>query len=447
MSELRDWASAAVEDAMGRGVDDAEAFVARAREITVSLENNRLRTATSQEHEGLGLRAYAARSLGFASTNQLDKRAVSEATCAAAALARATPPTPYNRLPGSSDVLTVEGLHDPELEGMDVPAVAALASQVLTLIGDLDSRVVVESGEVTALVLGRAVANSLGVLKEEHGTLIAATVLLFAREGNSVSSFQYETALSRSRSGLMLEATCRDLVDRTVSSLGAAPGESFLGTVILTPNALAELLVPVLVRSISADNVQKGMSRLAGKMGQRVASDLLTIKDDGTLPRGPGSQGFDREGVSPSPVTVVRGGVLEGLLYNHRAALQDNVVSTGHATGSYRDTPCSIGPTNLLVSPGTESKDHLIAGVKNGLLVTRFSGHPNAISGEFSGVVKGGFLIRSGGLERPVTGTLIAGNVFDLLPRISGVSSETKWVGSASLPFLRIEDVSVTASQ
>ncbi len=447
MRELREWASAAVQEATRRGVDEAEAFVAKAREITVSLENNQLKTATSQEHEGLGLRAHTARSLGFASANQLNDQAVLEAASAAAALASATPPSPYNQLPGASDDLELEGLHDPALEDVNVAAVAALARDTLTLIRDLDARVVVESGDVTAIVHSRAVANSLGVLREERTTLLVVTAITVAREGDEVSSFQYETVVSRTRSGLRLRAACKDLVDRTVSSLGAAPGESFLGTVILSPGALSELLLPILVPSISADSVQKGMSRLAGRMGQKIASDLVTVSDDATLPGGPASQCFDREGVSPRSVTIVREGVLENLLHNHQSALRDNVKSTGHAAGSYRDPPCTIGATNLLVSPGLDSKDDLIAGVEGGLLVTRFSGQPNAISGEFSGVVKGGFLIRSGRLTRPVMGTLIAGNVFDLLPKVSGVSSETKWVGSACLPYLRIEDVSVTASQ
>jgi PmbA protein len=447
MSDLREWTSAAVKELTRRGADEAEAFVVSAREIAVSVENNQLKTATSQAHEGIGLRAHRARSLGFASVNQLDEQAISEAVSAAAALAAATPPSPYNQLPGPSDLREVPGLYDPHLAGVDVSAVAALAQDMVTRIRDEDARVVIESGDVTAVVLATAVANSLGVLREQRTTLIAATALTVAREGEQVSSFQYETTVSRTLAGLRLEDACKDLVGRTVSSLGAGPGESFLGTIVLSPGALAELLIPILVHSVSADSVQKGMSRFAGKMGQAVASDLVTVTDDGTMPGGPASQCFDREGVSPRPVTIMGGGVLEGLLHNHQSALRANVKSTGHAAGGYRNPPGAIGATNLVLSPGADSKEDLIDGIDRGLLVTRFSGQPNAISGEFSGVVKGGFLIRSGRLTRPVMGTLIAGNVFDLLPKVSGVSSDTKWVGSASLPYLRIEDVSVTAAQ
>ncbi len=446
MSDLKRWATTALEAAKREGVDEAEAYVGHAREITVSMENNELKTATSQEHEGLGLRVHKVGSLGFASVNQLEQAAVSEAAIAAAALAGASPPSPYNHLPEQSRVRPIPDLYDAALDAMDLSDAAAIATEALARIRELDRRVTVESGEVTVISQDRALSSSLGIDRDERSTLLSLVLLVVARDGDELSSFQYEVVNTRSRSSIQLELVCSDLVARTVASLGAAGGESFLGSVVLSPGAVAEIILPVLVPSFSAESVQKGMSRLAGKKGQEIASELLTITDDATIPGGAASRSFDREGIGSGTLTLLRSGVLESYLYNHRAALRENVASTGHAVGSYRGTP-GIGPTNLIVSPGGTTKEQLIAGLGKGLLVTRFSGQTSAVSGEFSGVVKGGFLITAGKVDRPIMGTMIAGNVFDLLPKVSGISREAKWVGSACLPYVRIEDVSVTAAQ
>jgi PmbA protein len=143
-------------------------------------------------------------------------------------------------------------------------------------------------------------------------------------------------------------------------------------------------------------------------------------------------------------VHLIESGVASQLMHNTYTSVAMGASNTSHSSGSARSVP-NISPTNLLIKPGIPSREELIGGIKQGLLVSSFSGSSNPISGDFSGVAKAATLIKNGKLDRPVTGTLIAGNVFEVLQSLSGVSSETERVFSSVLPYVRLEGVSVTA--
>jgi PmbA protein len=180
-----------------------------------------------------------------------------------------------------------------------------------------------------------------------------------------------------------------------------------------------------------------------GLMGKEVASQILTVKDDGTVPGGLGSSNFDREGLPHKPLTLIDKGVLSNFMYNTYTAKKESVSSTSHADGNTRSPP-TIEPTNLMIEPGKESWLDMVGDVKKGVLVNRFSGFPQMISGDFSGIVKGGWLIEDGELVKPVIETMIAGNIFDLLKNVSQVSKERKKLLNFIMPYVRIDDVSIT---
>jgi len=143
---------------------------------------------------------------------------------------------------------------------------------------------------------------------------------------------------------------------------------------------------------------------------------------------------------------VLSNGLLQTFLFNHYEARAkgNGTRSTGNATGSAASLP-TVGSHRLEVDPGTTAMADMIARSERAVWVGRYSGATNPVTGEFSGVVKNGFLIENG-VRRPVREVLIAGNVFELLNQISAVSRERHDVGGQALvPALRAEDVSVTA--
>jgi PmbA protein len=304
----------------------------------------------------------------------------------------------------------------------------------------------VDSGSVSLTSSISALASTTGIELSERETLAQGYAFGMAVEGEDVASFDYDGDAVREIA--RLDASMRSAADRFVekclSGLGAGKGRSFKGTIVLSPEAVGEFLLPNLISAISADAVRKGRSRMAGRVGTRIASSELTLIDDGTLAGGVASSSFDREGVPVRRWTLVDRGVLTTYLYNQYEARAAGVASTGHAVGSAASLP-AIGPSRLEVLAGSVPMASLTEGAGPVVWVGRFSGSSNSVTGEFSGVVKNGFLIENGE-RRPVRETLIAGNLFDALEHIDAISSERRSIGGTRLlPAVRLAGVSVTA--
>jgi PmbA protein len=233
-------------------------------------------------------------------------------------------------------------------------------------------------------------------------------------------------------------------VEKCTGALGAHKAESFRGTVVLSPEVVASFVLGNLFGVLSGKAVRTGRSPLAQRVGQKVADASFTLTEDGRLPEGVGSTAFDREGSPTRRNLLIEAGVLRGFLYDVYEARAAGAAPTGNARGGAASLPV-ITPCNVLLEPGATPYASLCREPERAVLVNRFSGSSNPITGEFSGVVKGGFLLRAG--ERiPIRETLIAGNLYDLLGAISGVSKEIhKLRGSSFVPALRVENISVTA--
>ncbi len=367
-----------------------------------------------------------------------------EAVDRAVAIASVVPADEYSGLPEPSEVTPVGGIYDAAIEDYGVEHAVRDALTMLSEAKGVDERVTVDGGGVEAGWGTKAVVNSHGVRQSERSSLIMCYIMGMARDGDAISSFDYQFDNSHNASGIDPAAVARVFAGKVVGSLGAVSGESFKGTVVLAPKATTEIIVQSIEYSVLASAVQKGTSRFADKLGDSVASELITVTDDSRLENGFSTLSFDREGLPPSVLPLLENGVLRNFLYDSYTARREGRASTGHAGGGASSVP-SVSATNVVMAGGTVSVDEMIAGTDRGVLVTRFSGNTDPASGDFSGVVKGGYMIRSGKLAEPLTGTLIAGNIFDLLPNVSAVSRETERLFNVVAPHVRLDDVSVTS--
>jgi PmbA protein len=168
------------------------------------------------------------------------------------------------------------------------------------------------------------------------------------------------------------------------------------------------------------------------------------VEDDATNTTGLAAASFDREGVSHRKNVVIEKGVLKKFIYNTYTARKDGEKSTGNADGSTTSPP-SVATTNFVIQPGRSSLDGLVSEMNQGIMINRFSGNVNPVNGDFSGVVKGGWLVRYGELVHPVKEVMVAGNVFDCLKHLTGLSKDRKVIGTSILPFMRFGNVSFTA--
>ncbi len=445
---LLDLCHTLLEHARDAGADQAEAVAAWEHSTETHLENDDVHAVQSSDETLFGLRVLVGSSLGFVTTNDLDGKSIRASAEEAVAQARLTPPDDCNGLPSPVQVSPVAGLCDSRMADLDAEYTTRLAAEVLERVRGRDNRVRIDSGSVGVSLSAAALASTTGVAVSEASNLLHGQLFGMAVDGDEVASFDYDGEMTRDPQAFEvgLEEAADRFVAKCLAGLGAKPGDSFKGSVVLSPEAVAEFLLPTLTGAVCADAVRKDRSPLAGRLGEPIAARGFSLVDDATLPGGVASSAFDREGVPTSRRELVTDGVLATYLFNHyeARAAGSGAISTGHASGSASTLP-SIGPSYLEIAAGDTPSDGLVAASEKAVFVSRFSGSTNPVTGDFSGVVKNGFLL-SGGNRRPVKEVLIQGNVFDMLRRISAISSDRRLLGGTCLvPTVRVEDISITA--
>ncbi len=438
---LLDRCQEALDLARKHGADQAEVFGEATRTITSTVEKDDLQISKSTQETRIGLRAFIGSQVGFASTNDLMQ--LEKAAADAVTLAKASPGDPHNVLPEPADSPSVEGLHDPAADAFSTADAVQQAIRMLEAAKSVDPRVIVGEGEFEAETRRRVLVNSRGIEAEELGSLFTYGVLTTARDGDAVSNMAFRFDATRNVGDIDVEPPARQSSRDALGSLGAKPGESFKGQVLLDPYAIISLFAPLQFQ-LNARNVLRGMSRWKEALGESVATSEFTLVDDGLLAGGVATASFDREGTPHRRLPLIEGGVLRSFMHDAYTAHAMNATNTGHAAGS-AGRPPAIGPTNFTILPGEVAKQDLISEIKRGLLVTRFSGNADPVSGDFSGVAKAAHLIVDGKIDRAVSGTMIAGNVFEALKNLSGISRETERLFNYTFPSLRLEDVSITA--
>jgi PmbA protein len=306
--------------------------------------------------------------------------------------------------------------------------------------------------------------NYLGVSNNESELTIINTKGLDVQSRNTIA-VAYVSAVAKedgdTATGMELEYTVDDFskIDVThiattaateaLTKLNAQPIESDNYTVVLRNEAAADLL-SCYTSIFSGDAVEKGMSRLQGKLGEQVAGGNITIVDDPFLPGAPGNVAFDSEGSATARHDLIKEGKLLTYLHNRKSAKKAGVESTGNAyKGSYRST-VAIQPNNLFIEPGHESLDELVTGTERGLLIVELqglhAGH-NAVSGDFS-LSCIGYVIENGKLGRPVNQVTVSGNFFDLLNDVEALGSDLRFSGvsrgACGSPSLKIKSLSIS---
>ncbi|MGH9921114.1 MAG: TldD/PmbA family protein [Nitrososphaerales archaeon] len=440
---LLDTCSYAVKQALKQNADEAEAYALLEREAEVFLENNDLKQVKSHKIGSMGVRVFVKNALGFASVNSLEKEKVLDAVNRAIKIASVSPKDKHNGLPKKNSVQMLKGIYDSNAEGFEPADATKCATELLKTARSYDSRVSVDSGTFNSSVLTHALYNSNSIELEERISVFSWDIMGMALDGNDVSNFDFQFNGTHSAKDIDVATTAEDFANTVVKSLNARKIDSLKGSMLLSPNAAHELIQGVLTFSINSNNVQKKTSRFARKVGKTVASKKLTVIDDATFVDGLSAESFDREGVGHKRNVIIDKGVLKRYIYNTYTANKDRTKSTGNAVGGTTSPP-SVGSTNLIIEGDSKDLDHMIGEIKKGVLINRFSGNVNPVNGDFSGVVKGGHLIENGNIVCPVKEVMVAGNVFDSMKNISGLSRERKKIFDSFLPYMTIEGISFT---
>jgi PmbA protein len=234
----------------------------------------------------------------------------------------------------------------------------------------------------------------------------------------------------------------RRAAERALRRLGARKVATTKVPVVFDPQVARTLLGHVF-EAIHGDSVWRHATFLAGKLGQRIAPEHVTIVDDGTIPGLFGTTPFDDEGVPSRRTVVVERGILKSWLLNSYTARKLGLKTTGNAARGLTGN-AGIGRGNFYLEPGAPTPGDLIGGIRQGLYVTELIGQGvNVVNGDYSRGAAG-LWIENGEFAYPVSEITIASNLPRMLSGISAIANDLQFRGSTASPTLVIEEMTVS---
>lgn len=272
------------------------------------------------------------------------------------------------------------------------------------------------------------VINSLGEFTESVriGTMFATQVV--AGNGDMMQT-GYESAgacrgfeLFNERSAIEITLTAARRADMMLSARRAPGG---MMPVVLSSEAGGTMVHEAIGHGLEADLVQGGVSVYRGRAGEQVASKLVTVIDDATIPYARGSFPYDSEGVPGQKNILVENGILKGYLYDRLTAMKDGCRSTGNGRRESYQTKPIVRMTNTLIAPGSTPPEDIVRSVQKGLFVRKMGGgQVNTVTGDFMFEVAEGYMIENGSVCEPLRGATLTGSGPDVLKNILMVGTD-----------------------
>jgi PmbA protein len=436
MSELLDLA-AKVAGAAGAG-EQVEAFVGRSTSTSVKVHSGAIESLTQATSAGIGVRVIEDGRQGFAWAGSLDDDVVAEV------LAEARDNVAYAQAEPWVGLAEPDGVEPPQIDLWREDLAAQPTERKVDLALELERAVRARDPRISGVRTAQwadgagegAVATSTGIAVAGRSTFCHLSVLALATEGAETKT-GYGVSVGREPDDVDLDLAAEDAVDRATRLLGAVQPGSGSVTLVLEPRMAATLL-GVVAGTLNGESVLKRRSPFEDRVGEPIASPLVTLVDDPTDPLSLGADSHDGEGLATRRVPLIVDGVLKGFLHNTMTGRRAGVRSTASAVRGYRSTP-GVGAQALALATGAGSLDDLVAAVDHGVLVQSMTGlHSgvNPVSGDFS-VGVDGLMVRGGQVAEPIREATIASTLQRLLLDVSAVGGEREWTpggtGAAAL--------------
>ena len=441
-------ATAAVERARSAGADHAEAVVQSSGSFSVEVNGGKIETLKQSATRGVGLRVIVDGATGFVSSNDLSRERVEDLAKRAVALARLSTPDPANALPTVADAGAADGadlgLLDPAVVGLSPEAKIEMALELERVALAHDRRIRRTDGaHVTSGAGTSVIANSHGLVRATRGASVSAYVVPLADDGDGKQqSGVFGMTQRRLAKMAPMEAIAREAARRAVARIGARTVATARVPVVMHPD-VAESWISEMLDAFSGESVIKKASWLTEKLGETIASPLVTLIDDGRLPGGAGSAPHDGEGVATRRNVLIERGVCAMFLYDLYHARRVGQRSTGSAVRGYSSVP-GIGYHNLHLVPGADSPEAILKRVDRGFYMDdQGSFGFNSVTGDYSFQAQG-FWIEKGEKAFAVEGVTVASNSLDMLRNVVAVGNDLHWEGSVASPTLLISEMTVS---
>ncbi len=431
-------------EALGRlSAQKFELYYYRRSSTRIEARSGKIDALSRADDTGLSIRILRGQRVGFSYTTSLEPAAIRQAVDSAWEIAEFMPDDPHHDLPSFSNTPY------PSIDLMDDAGLALSIEEkvqrALQLEADclkFDPRIQgVRAATLSENRYEMSLVDSSGEQLWQEGTMYSASISCRASSDGD-NQMGHASAHSVYLDELAIEPVARRAATRATEKLGAGTTSSRRGPSIFRSEAMIQL-VSFLSGSFSAEQVDKNRSMLAGRRGERLFSERIQLDDDGLMPGGVASSPFDGEGTASRKTSLVRNGVIESFLYDRYHARKHGVSSTANA-GRGIKAPPSISTTNLVLQPGSTSRDELIARLGQGVMVTDLMGvhTANPVTGDFS-LGASGFLIENGRIGRPIRGFAVAGNILELFRNVVELGDDLEFMGSVGAPSALVGELSI----
>jgi PmbA protein len=445
-TDLQELAHDVVRRAMAGGATAAEAVVHNGSEFSTVVRLGEVETLKEAGSHAMGLRVFFGKRAASTHTSDFSADGVRQLVEGALALAKLASEDPHAGLPGPELLGSTSGdlqIYFDDVYSLPTEERIARARRAEAAALSADPRIRnSEGGSFDAASSHKVMVNSLGFAGEYKTSYCSLAALPVAQVDDRPMQRDFWFSVARTLRKLESpEHVGRVAAKRTLRRLGARKVKTARVPVIFDP-MVARSLLDTISQAVNGDAIYRGASFLAGKLGQRIAGENITVIDDGAMPGGFGTSPFDDEGVPTQRTTVIERGILQSYLLNTYTARKLGLKTTGNAARGLAGNP-GISSGNFFLQPGTRAPHKIIANLRQGLYVTEFLGFGvNLVTGDYSRGASG-LWIENGEPAFPVEEITVAGNLRDMLHNISEIGSDLEFRGSTAGPTLRIEGMTV----
>jgi len=411
---------------LSNGGEYADVFVEHRRQTSIVLEDGKIEKVITGAEAGAGVRLIYKNRTAYAFTNDLSEQALMQAAYEVSKAASGTVLAPLLDLSVKKPAVTFDIRLLPSTIPVDEKTGIVRKSDHAARRADKRIR------QVTAIYRDSMqkvqIATSEGFMAEDDRVYTTAVVQVVAADDGIIQT-GYETLGGLAGFEIFDETGMEELGIRAATRAAAmltarkAPGGRM--PVVISSNAGGTLIHEAIGHGLEADLAQQGLSVFSDKTGRTVASKLVTVVDDSTLPGRRGSFRFDDEGTPSQRTVLVEKGVLKGYMYDMLTAMKGGTRSTANGRReSYRHRPIPR-MTNTMIVPGDMSPEEVLKSLDRGLLVEKMGGgQVNTVTGDFVFEVQEGYLIEKGTKGEPVRGATLTGNGPMVLESIDMVAKD-----------------------
>jgi len=412
---------------MRGGVDYADLYFQVSRSESWTLEDSIIREGSFNLDQGVGVRATSGEKTGFAYSDEIVMPALQQAAGAARAIARQGQDQSVQAWTRTEAV---------SLYPSDDPTTSIDDIQKTTLLSEIDAATRALDKRVEQVIVSLASSQDLILLAASDGTLAADVrplvrlnvSVILEQDGRREQGYAgggARTDLHYFLNGDLPMHYAREAVRQAIVQLEAQAAPAGSMPIVLGPGWPGILLHEAVGHGLEGDFNRKGTSAFSGKLGQKVASSLCTIVDDGTLPDRRGSLSIDDEGTPGQYSVLVEDGVLKGYMQDKLNARLMGVESTGNGRReSFAHVPMPR-MTNTYMLAGPHDPEEIIASVEKGIYAPNFGGgQVDITSGKFVFSASEAYLIEKGKVTAPVKGAMLIGDGPEALNRISMVGND-----------------------